>query len=113
MSDTRHVRNGPAAAPLAPARPRSAISVLVLNGNGVNGAAGTEATQLVARGYAHAVPTDAQNHAYARSVVLFRRGWQAEAERLARDMRISAVAPLDGRVAPAYARDQLIAILGG
>jgi hypothetical protein len=107
---TGHVSKGPVAPPL---RPRSRISVLVLNGNGLNGAAGTEATQLVARGYAHAVPTDAQNHAYARSVVLFRPGWQGEAERLARDSGIAAVAPLDGRVAPLYARDQLIEILGG
>jgi hypothetical protein len=107
---TGHASKGHVAVPL---RPRSRISVLVLNGNGLNGAAGTEATQLVARGYAHAVPTDAQSHAYARSVVLFRRGWQGEAERLARDSGIAAVAPLDGRVAAMYARDQLIVILGG
>lgn len=94
-------------------RPRSRTSVLVLNGNGTNGAAGTEATQLVARGYAHAYPTDAQQLDYARSVVLFRPGWQGEAERLARDAKIAAVAPLDGRVAPAYGRDPLVVILGG
>lgn len=105
--------HGAASKATGPLRPRSRISVLVLNGNGVNGAAGTAATQLVARGYAHAIPTDAQNHSYARSVVLYRPGWQGEAGRLARDAKIAAVAPLDGRVAPAYARDQLIAILGG
>ncbi|MGH3009102.1 MAG: LytR C-terminal domain-containing protein [Gaiellaceae bacterium] len=92
--------------------PRSAISVLVLNGNGINGAAGDIATRLVDRGYAHAIPTDAPNHDYARSLVLFRRGWEGEANRLAKDARIAAVAPLDGRLAPAYARDQLIVILG-
>ncbi len=107
---TGHVSKRPASVPL---RPRSRISVLVLNGNGMNGAAGGEATQLVARGYAHVFPTDAQQHDYARSVVLFRPGWQREAERLARDARIAAVAPLDGRLAPAYARDRLIVILGG
>jgi LytR cell envelope-related transcriptional attenuator len=107
---TGHGSKGPVSVPV---RPRSRVSVLVLNGNGVNGAAGTEATHLVARGYAHAIPTDAQNHGYARSVVLYRPGWQGEAERLARDAKIAAIAPLDGRVAPAYARDQLIVILGG
>jgi hypothetical protein len=33
--------------------------VLVLNGNGVSGAAGTEATSILARGYRHAIPSDA------------------------------------------------------
>lgn len=111
VSDTRHVSKRPVST--VPLRPRSRISVLVLNGNGTNGAAGAEATRLLARGYAHALPTDAQQLDYARSVVLFRPGWQAEAERLAKDAGIRVVAPLDGRVAPAYAHDQLIAILGG
>ena len=42
-----------------PLRSRSRVSVLVLNGNGVSGAAGTEASQLLALGYRHAVPGDA------------------------------------------------------
>ena len=45
------------------------ISVLVLNGNGVSGAAGGLATDLLAVGYGHAVPTDAPNLDYARSLV--------------------------------------------
>ena len=84
----------------------------MLNGNGVGGAAGDEATTLLARGYRHAIPTDAPSLDYTRSLVLFRRGWQREAERLGRDARIRAVAPLDGRVAPAYARVPLVLILG-
>jgi hypothetical protein len=44
--------------------------------------------------------------------VLFRPGWQREAERLARDAGIRAVAPLDGRVAGAYARLPLVLVLG-
>jgi hypothetical protein len=86
--------------------------VLVLNGNGVGGAAGTAATSLLSRGYRHAIPTDAPNLDYVRSVVLFRRGWQSEAERLARDAKIATVAPLDGRVAPRYAHVPLVVILG-
>jgi hypothetical protein len=92
--------------------PRSAVSVLVLNGNGVNGAAGDLATGLLARGYAHAVPADAPDHDYARSLVLFRRGFAGEATRLAKDAHIAAVAPLDGRLPSSYARDQLIVVLG-
>jgi len=97
---------------LPPLRPRSHVSVLVLNGNGASGAAGGEATGLLARGYRHAIPTDAPSLDYARSLVLFRPGWQREAERLARDARIRAVAPLDGRVAPEYRHVPLVLILG-
>ena len=100
------------ATPPTPLRPRSRISVLVLNGNGVAHAAGTAATALLARGYRHAIPADAPNLHYARSLVLFTPGWQREAERLGRDSRIPTVAPLDGRVAPAYAHVPLVLILG-
>jgi hypothetical protein len=86
--------------------------VLVLNGNGIANAAGSSATSLLARGYRHAIPTDAPSLDYARSLVLFRRGWQREAERLARDARIATVAPLDGSVAPEYAHIPLVVILG-
>jgi hypothetical protein len=102
----------PKARPPVPLRPRSRVSVLVLNGNGVAHAAGNEATALLARGYRRAIPTDAPNPDYIRSLVLFRPGWQREAERLGRDSGIRTIAPLDGRVAPAYARVPLVVILG-
>jgi len=105
----RQSRQAPA---LPPLRPRSRISVLVLNGNGISGVAGTKATAILARGYQHAIPSDAPQLDYARSVVLFRPGWQREAERLAKDAGIRAVATLDGRVAPTYAHVPLILILG-
>jgi hypothetical protein len=98
--------------PPTPLRARSRTSVLVLNGNGVEGAARTTATRLLGAGYGHAIPADAPSLGYARSLVLFRPGWQREAERLARDSRIATVAPLDGRVAPAYAHVPLVVILG-
>ena len=100
------------ATPPTPLRPRSRISVLVLNGDGVANAAGNEATTILARGYRHAIPTDAPNLDYARSLVLFRPGWQGEAKRLARDSEIPAIAPFDGRVAPAYSHVPLVLILG-
>jgi LytR cell envelope-related transcriptional attenuator len=109
VAATHHGHEIPFAVPL---RPRSRISVLVLNGNGVSGAAGREATGIVARGYRHAIPTDAQSLDYPRSAVLFRPGWQREAERLSHDVRIPTVAPLDGSVAPRYAHVPLIVILG-
>jgi LytR cell envelope-related transcriptional attenuator len=109
VAATGRVPKGPA---LPPVRPRGRISVLVLNGNGVSGAAGGVATRLLARGYRHAVPTDAPNLAYSRSLVLFRPGWEQEAERLARDAGIATVTPLDGRVAAPYAHVPLVVILG-
>lgn len=110
--DSGRVLKGQPATPPVQLRPRSRISVLVLNGNGVEGAAGTTASKLLAAGYRHAIPADAPSLGYARSLVLFRPGWQREAERLARDSRIVTVAALDGRVAPAYAHVPLVVILG-
>jgi LytR cell envelope-related transcriptional attenuator len=94
-----------------PLRPRSRLSVLVLNGNGVSGAAGTEAARLVASGYRHAVPTDAPQD-YASSLVLFRPGLAREARRLAGDAKIRTVAPLDGRLQGTDARYPLVVVLG-
>ena len=74
--------------------------------------AGTEATAILARGYQHAIPSDAPQLDYARSVVLFKPGWQREAERLGRDAGIRAVATLDGRLTPVYRHVPLILILG-
>jgi LytR cell envelope-related transcriptional attenuator len=112
VAATGRVSKGQPATPPVPLRPRSAISVVVLNGNGVSGAAGDEATQILSWGYRHAVPGDAPSLDYARSLVLYRPGWQREAGRLAREVKIPAVATLDGRLAPEYAHDQLVVILG-
>ena len=94
---SRQARQAPA---LPPLRPRSRLSVLVLNGNGVSGAAGTTAAAILARGYRHAIPSDAPQLDYARSVVLFKSGWQREAARLAKDTGIRAVATLTAESHP-------------
>jgi hypothetical protein len=95
-----------------PLRPRSATSVLVLNGSGTAGAASDTATRLLTRGYRSAFAADAQVMTYARSLILFRRGWAGEAERLAKDARIRAVAPLDGKLPAGNSRYPLVAIVG-
>jgi hypothetical protein len=107
-------RVGPPAAAQSqvPLRPRSATSVLVLNGNGIAGAASDMSTRLLTHGYRSAFATDAQVTTYARSVVLFRPGWEREAERLAKDARIRAVAPLDGPLPAGDSRYSLAAIVG-
>jgi hypothetical protein len=93
-------------------RPRSRVSVLVLNGNGISGAAGTEASKVLSTGYRRATPADAPSDGYARSLVLFRPGWQGEAQRLAHDVGILTVAPLDGRLAGSNSSYPLVLILG-
>jgi len=86
--------------------------VLVLNGNGTSGVAGTTATRLLGRGYRSATATNAQTDSYATSLVLYRRGWEPEAQRLAKDAHVKVVAALDGRLPAGSARDQLVLILG-
>lgn len=94
-----------------PLQRRSHVSVLVLNGNGITHAAGSEASRLVGEGYGRTLAADAPT-LYARSLVLFRPGWEREARRLARDAGIRAVAPLDGRVPHSEAAYRLVLILG-
>lgn len=110
---TRHVAASRHASKehVVPRRPRSRVSVLVLNGNGIPNAAGNEATRLLAGGYRHALPEDAPD-SYARSVVLFRRGWEGEAQRLAHDAGVRAVTPLDGTLPASDSGYQLVLILG-
>lgn len=107
--EARQAAKGPA---LPPLRPRSRVSVLVLNGNGASGAAGATATRLLGRGYRSATATNVQTDSYATSLVLYRRGWGPEAQRLAKDAHIKVVAALDGRLPAGSARDQLVLILG-
>jgi hypothetical protein len=108
-----HQAGKPAAArSTAPLKPRSQTSVLVLNGNGTAGAASDMSTRLLTHGYRSAFATDAKVMTYARSLVLFRRGWAAEARRLAKDARIRTVAPLDGPIPAADAQYPLVAIIG-
>jgi hypothetical protein len=95
-----------------PLRPRSRVSVLVLNGNGTSGVAGATATRLLGRGYHSATATTASINNSAVSLVLYRQGWEREARRLARDAGIRVVAALDGRLPAGSASDQLVVILG-
>jgi hypothetical protein len=104
----RHV----AVAPPHPLRARSAISVLVLNGNGVQGAAAVEAARLQSLGYAPGAARNAPRHDYAQSLVLYKPGFVQEARRLAHDTGVRLVSPIDG-ITPARLRgSQLVLILG-
>ena len=80
----------------APRLARSETTVLVLNGNGISGAAQDAASRVEARGYAIGHVGTASRSDYARSVVMYRPGHRGEGLRLARDLRIRIVGPLDG-----------------
>lgn len=95
-----------------PLRSRSHVRVLVLNGNGVGGAAAAEAARLQSEGYRIGGATNAQRHDYANSMVMFVPGWEKEARRLARDTGIRMVATLDG-LRPAQLRGSKVVLLLG
>jgi hypothetical protein len=106
MRDTARDRTlgVPAAAPAkkpkvgsaTPRLARSDMIVMVLNGNGVPGAAHETAARVLDRGYTIGEVGNAKRTDYMRSVVMYRPGFRGEAMRLARDLRIKIVGPLDG-----------------
>jgi hypothetical protein len=99
-------------APSHPLRPRGHVRVLVLNGNGVSGAAAEAAQRLDVEGYRIGGTTNAARHDYAKSMVMFVPGWAKEARRLARDAGVPLVTPLDG-LKPAQLKGSKIVLLLG
>jgi hypothetical protein len=89
-------KNTSTSTPARPLLPRGSTSVAILNGNGVSGAAAAEASRVRARGYLIGQVGNAPRTGYGRSVVMYRAGRRPEALRLARDLRIRLVSPLDG-----------------
>jgi hypothetical protein len=79
-----------------PVLPPRRVSVLVLNGNGMSGAAATQASVLRSLGYRVADVGNAARSDYARTIVMFRRGYQREAARLSRRLPGAVTGPLDG-----------------
>jgi hypothetical protein len=75
---------------------REETSVLVLNGNGRSGAALEASTQVRRRDYLISGTGNAERTDYPRSLVMYRRGFEQEAHRLAKDIDIRRVVPLDG-----------------
>ena len=86
------------AAPAAgkPKLARGSVEVEILNGNGRQGAAASEASTVRGLGYVVGNVGNAARADYSRSVVMYRRGYRAEGLRLGRDLGIKAVGPLDG-----------------
>jgi LytR cell envelope-related transcriptional attenuator len=91
---------------------RGETLVIVLNGNGSAGAASDTAALVQSQGYLIAGTANAPRTDFARSLVMFRPGFQGEADRLARDFRVSRVAPLDG-LRPAELQGAHVALIVG
>ncbi len=89
-----------AAAPSAPAKAapvaRTKTRVLILNGNGRSGAASEKAAWVMTKGYPIAATTNASRTDFARSLVMYKPGFEAEAKRFGKDFNVSRVIPLDG-----------------
>ena len=75
---------------------RQKVSVLVLNGNGRQGAAAATAGRVSRRGYRIGGVANAPRSDFTRSLVMYRKGFEGEGRRLARDLGIRIVGPLDG-----------------
>jgi hypothetical protein len=120
---TRHFRESAAAAASPPKRsstpapakkptlPRNETSVMVLNGNGQAGAAHAAADRVQARGY---LLGDVGNAPAItpHSLVMYRPGYIAEGWRLARDLHIRIVRPLDGMRPAQLLGSHLVLIIG-
>jgi LytR cell envelope-related transcriptional attenuator len=104
----------PAAVHKAPSKPTAKARHVqaVLNGNGVQGAAASAASLAQARGYPVLEIGNAPRTGYARTIVMYRPHFRAEALRFRRDLNLSVVAPLDGMTPRELKGAHLVEILG-
>jgi Na+-transporting methylmalonyl-CoA/oxaloacetate decarboxylase gamma subunit len=93
--------------------PRWRTSVVVLNGNGIPGAAAVSADKAHKLRYIVTATGNAPTTGFARSIVMFRPGFKPAAVRLAKDMGVKAVTPLDGLTKGDLQGAQVALIIGG
>jgi LytR cell envelope-related transcriptional attenuator len=92
--------------------PRKKVRVLVLNGNGRQGAAAVAASRVQRRGYRIGGVANAPRSDFARSIVMYKPGFVGEGRRLGRDLGVRLVTPLDGMRARQLKGAHLVFILG-
>lgn len=109
---SQHIRQAAEAKVFAPVKPkaraavktpigkpkltRARTSVIVLNGNGRSGAAAASAAAVRRFGYTIGTVGNAPRSDFTRTLVMFRKGYRPEAVRLAKDLNVKIVGPLDG-----------------
>lgn len=91
---------------------RGKVAVLVLNGNGRQGAAASTAARVSRRGYRIRGVANAPRSDFTRSLVMYRAGFEGEGHRLARDLGIRIVGPLDGLRASQLHGAQTVVVVG-
>ena len=92
---------------------RSRVSVLVLNGGTHQGAAAATAARVAKRGYRIGGVANAQSSDFTRTLVMYRPGFAGEGRRLARDLGIGIVGPLDGLRASQLHGSHAVVVVGG
>ena len=95
-----------------PSLARGATRVTVLNGNGQQGAAAAEAGRLRQFGYPISAVGNAPTTEYTRTMIMYRGRFRPEAIRLAKDLGVKIVTPLDGLSASALEGAHVAVILG-
>ncbi len=110
----RPAKATPAKPHLPAITPREKTEIMVLNGNGIQGAAAQAAAVVKARGYPVGDVTNAPRTGYAASLVMYRPGFEREGKRFAVDMNLrrSQVGPLDGLKPGQLKGAKLVYILG-
>jgi hypothetical protein len=93
--------------------PRSKTTVIVLNGNGLPGAAAVSADRVHSLHYIITATGNAPRTDFPRSVVMYRPGFKPAAGRLAKDMHVKRVSPLDGVTKGDLQGAQVALIIGG
>lgn len=106
------VKQRPPAAPGEPKLARGETSILVLNGNGRAGAAAAAAERVKQRGYLIGGVGNAPQPGVARTFVMYRPGFAAEGRRLAKDLGVKIVGPLDGMPAKQLLGAHVALVLG-
>ena len=92
---------------------RSETTVIVLNGNGLQGAAHAMADRVRGKGYSIGSVGNAPSADYPRSLVMYRSGFAAEGKRIAKDLGIKVVGPLDGMKRSQLLGAHVAVIIGG
>jgi hypothetical protein len=93
--------------------PRTRVSIVVLNGSSRQGAAATTAAKASRRGYRIGGVANAPSSDFTRTLVMYRRGFEGEGRRLATDLGIKIVGPLDGLRTAQLHGSHAVVIIGG
>jgi hypothetical protein len=106
-------RSKPPAPPRPPVLTRGQTSVLVLNANGLAGAAQAAADDVRAHHYPVAYVGNARDQTRRRSVVMYAPSLDREARRLAVELHVGQISPLDGILPAALRGARLVLLVGG